>query len=283
MRVASQDGTQLHVESVGSGVPIVFVHEFAGDHRSWEPQLRFFSRSHRCVTFSARGYPPSDVPADPAAYGQDRARADVIAVMDHFGIAKAHVVGHSMGAYTTLHVGLAHGDRCLSLAAIGCGWGSDPNAREAAIQSCVDNATMFSTLPMVEAAAVYARAPMRLTFEAKDPRGFAKFERMLAEHSGPGSAATMLNLQAKRPTLWEMEAALKTLRLPVLVMVGDEDFPCLDGSLFLKRVIETAGLQVVPRAGHTLPSEEPAVVNAALATLFSEAEGGTWMRHRLPA
>ncbi len=283
MRVSSHDGVQLHVESVGAGVPIVFVHEFAGDYRSWEPQLSFFSRNHRCVTFSARGYPPSDVPADPRAYGQDQACGDVVAVMDHLDIARAHVVGHSMGAYTALHVGLRHPERCLSLAAIGCGWGSDPNDRAAAIKTCEDAADMFATWPMVEAAASYARAPMRRTFEAKDPRGFAAFERMLAEHSGMGSAMTMRNLQAKRPTLWEMEAALKALRLPLLVMVGDEDFPCLDGSLFLKRTVETAGLLVLPRAGHTLPSEEPAAVNAALAALFADVEAGHWMSHRLQA
>ena len=124
---------------------------------------------------------------------------------------------------------------------------------------------------------------MRRTFEAKDPRGFAEFERHLADHSGIGSALTMLNLQLKRPTLWEMEAALSRLRVPLLVATGDEDFPCLDGSLFLKRTVPSAALVVLPRSGHTINSEEPAAINAALAELFANAEAGTWMRHRLDA
>lgn len=280
MYAHSVDGAKLHVETVGRGRPVVFVHEFAGDHRSWEPQMRYFSRSHQCVTFAARGYLPSDVPEDPAAYSQDIACADVIAVMNAFGLDRAHVVGHSMGAYTALHVGLRHPDRCLSLAALGCGWGSNPAERDASVKACEEIAAMFASKPIKEAAAIYARAPMRKTFEAKDPSGFAEFERMLAEHSGRGAALTMLNLQLKRPTLWDMEAELRRLEVPLLVMVGDEDFPCLDGSLFLKRTAPTAGLLVLPRAGHTINSEEPDAVNAALAELFRAVEAGTWMSHR---
>ena len=106
------------------GTPVVFVHEYAGDYRSWEPQLRYFAAPHRCVTYSQRGYPPSDVPSDPARYRQDIARDDVIAVMDALKIDKAHIVGHSMGAYTALHVGIRYPQRCLSVTAAGCGWGS---------------------------------------------------------------------------------------------------------------------------------------------------------------
>lgn len=280
MQVRASDGVVLHVEEAGAGAPVVFVHEFAGDHRSWEPQMRFFSRSHRCVTFAARGYLPSEVPTSPDAYGQDIARADIISIMDALGIEKAHVVGHSMGAYSALHVGLHHPDRCLSVAALGCGWGSSPAERDASVKACEDIAAMFENEPIAEAAAKYARAPMRLTFEAKDPRGFAEFEKMLAEHSGQGSALTMLNLQLKRPTLWELEDKLKAFVPPLLVVVGDEDFPCLDGSFFLKRTVPTAALLVVPRAGHTITSEEPGTVNAALAELFAASETGTWMSHR---
>lgn len=270
----------LYSEDTGSGIPIVFVHEFAGDHRSWEQQVRYFSRSHRCVTFAARGYPPSDVPTEGAAYSQDQARDDVIAIMDHLGLDKAHVVGHSMGAYTALHVGLHYPDRCLSVAALGCGWGSNPADREASAKSCQDIAKMFDEKPMKEASHIYARAPMRLTFEAKDPRGFAEFESMLAEHSALGSSLTMLNLQMLRPTLWDLQEQLKNFSVPLFVIVGDEDFPCLDGSLFLKRTVPTAGLYVVPRAGHTITCEEPALVNQALSDLFRDAESGTWMSHR---
>jgi pimeloyl-ACP methyl ester carboxylesterase len=258
----------------------MFVHEFAGDHRSWEPQMRFFARSHRCVTFAARGYPPSDIPTESKSYSQDIACEDLLAVMNGLGIEKAHLVGHSMGAYTALHVGLDHPERCLSVALLGCGWGSNPAERDASVRACEDIARMFQSEPIEVAAANYANAPMRHTFRAKDPRGFAEFQCMLAEHSGEGSALTMLNVQLKRPTLWDLEQRLQKFSLPLLVIVGDEDFPCLDGSLFLKRVVPKAGLLVLPRAGHTINIEEPSAVNAALAELFDAAETGCWMSHR---
>jgi pimeloyl-ACP methyl ester carboxylesterase len=103
---------------------------------------------------------------------------------------------------------------------------------------------------------------------------------MLAEHSAEGHAQTMFNLQLKRPTLWEMEADLRKFVPPLLIVVGDEDEPCLDGSLFLKRIAPTAGLLVIPRTGHNVPTEEPAQFNAALAELFASAEAGRWLAHK---
>ncbi len=105
-KIKTSDGVNLYYEEAGVGTPVVFVHEFAGDYRTWEPQMRRFSRANRCVTYSQRGYPPSDLPDDAPRYGQDFARADVIALMDALKLDKAHVVGHSMGAYTALHVGI---------------------------------------------------------------------------------------------------------------------------------------------------------------------------------
>jgi pimeloyl-ACP methyl ester carboxylesterase len=281
-RIATPDGTRLHVEETGAGTPVLFIHEYAGDYRSWEPQLRHFCRQHRCVTYSQRGYPPSEVPSDPARYSQDLARDDVIAVMDALGIDRAHVVGHSMGAYTALHVGTHYPQRCLSVTAAGCGWGStpDPAKRDAMKALAADTGKMFTDEGIASAAAKYADAPMRQAFKNKDPRGWAEFSRMLAEHSAEGHAHTMLNLQLKRPTLWEMENELKAFSVPLLVIVGDEDDLCLDGSLFIKRTAPTAALLVLPRAGHTINSEEPAAFNAALAELFAAVEAGRWLAHK---
>jgi pimeloyl-ACP methyl ester carboxylesterase len=276
------DGVELYYEQAGSGTPIVFVHEFAGDYRTWEPQMRRFSWLHRCVTYSQRGYPPSDVPSDPAKYGQDIARGDVIALMDSLGIDKAHIVGHSMGAYTALHVGISQPKRCISVTAAGCGWGSlpDPAAREAMRAQAAETAKLFTEKTMAEAAALYADTPTRQAQKNKDPRGYAEFARMLAEHSAQGHALTMTRLQSKRPTLWDMEADLKTFAVPLLIICGDEDETCLDGSVFLKRTAPTAALLVVPRSGHTITSEEPEMVNAALAELFAAAEAGHWLAHK---
>jgi pimeloyl-ACP methyl ester carboxylesterase len=283
-KIKTPDDTNLYYEESGSGTPVVFVHEFAGDHRTWEPQMRYFSRSYRCVTFDQRGYLPSDVPSDPAKYGQDILRDDVIALMDALNIKKAHIVGHSMGAYTALHVGIHYPERCISVTAAGCGWGSlaDPAAREQMRKTASENVKLFTEKSMPEAAKIYTDAPSRHTHKYKDPRGFAEFLQMLSEQSAQGHALTTMTLQAKRPTLWDMEPDLRKFAVPLLIVVGDEDDTCLEGSVFLKRVTPTAGLLVVPRSGHTITSEEPAAFNAALADLFTAADAGRWMSHRAP-
>jgi pimeloyl-ACP methyl ester carboxylesterase len=283
--IAARDGTRLYYEEAGQGAgpatPVVFVHEYAGDYRTWEPQMRHFSRSHRCITYSQRGYPPSDIPEDGAKYSQDIARDDVVAVMDALKIEKAHVVGHSMGAATALHVGIHYARRCISVVAAGCGYGSSPDLKlveEARAQSR-ETGKMFAEKGIEAMAPIYADGATRQTHKNKDPRGFAEFARMLGEHSATGHALTMLHLQAKRPTLWDMEADLKKFVPSLLIIVGDEDGWCLDASIFLKRTAPTAGLLVIPRSGHTITSEEPAAFNAALADFFANAEAGRWMSH----
>jgi len=281
-QITTRDGTRLFYEEAGQGTPVVFVHEYAGDFRTWEPQMRYFSRAHRCVTYSQRGYPPSDVPTDPARYGQDLARDDVVAVMDALKIDKAHVVGHSMGALTALLVGLKYPGRCISVTAAGCGYGSSPDPKivEQTRAASRETARMFETEDFHSAAARYADGATRQTHKHKDPRGFAEFARMLAEHSPVGHALTMRELQAKRPSLWELEGKLKQFSVPLLVLVGDEDDWCVDSSVYLKRTVPTAGLCVIPRSGHTITSEEPAAFNAALADLIANVEAGRWMAHR---
>ena len=202
--------------------------------------------------------------------------------MDALSVERAHVVGHSMGAYTALHVGMRYPERCISVTAAGCGWGSTPDVakREAMKAMAAETGKMFAEQGIAVAAANYADAPMRQSFKHKDPRGWAEFATMLGEHSAEGHAMTMWNLQLKRPTLWEMEAELKRFSVPLLVIVGDEDDACLDGSVFLKRTAPTAALAVIPRSGHTVTSEDPAAFNAALAELFAAAEAGRWLAHK---
>ena len=280
--ITARDGTRLYYEEAGQGTPVVFVHEYAADYRTWEPQLRRFSRSHRCITYSQRGYPPSDIPDDPDKYSQDCFSDDVTAVMDALKIDKAHIVGHSMGSLTALLVGIRHPQRCISMTAAGCGYGSssDNKVVEETRAASRETGKMFASTDMKTAAVRYADGPTRQAHKHKDPRGYAEFVRILSEHSAQGHSLTMLNLQAKRPTLWDLEADLKKFSVPLLIIVGDEDDWCVDASIFLRRIVPTAGLMIVPRTGHTLTSEEPEKFNAALAELFADAEAGRWLAHK---
>lgn len=277
MPKAPAEGAQLHYEEAGTGHPIVFVHEFGADHRQWEQQVRFFSREYRCVAFAARGYPPSDVPADPALYGQDFAVADIAAVMRHLGIPRAHVVGLSMGAFATLLFGLRHPEMATALVVAGVGTGSDPAGLDA---FRADQAARAARLRRQGWAAAMAEesglGPTRVQLKHKDPRGWAEFVQNLGEHSAEGSALTMERYQGARDPIYAWEAELRGMHVPTLLAVGDEDAPCIEPNVFLKRTLPNAGLWMHPRTGHAINLEEPAAFNRAVADFFSTVERGRW-------
>lgn len=272
----TDDGIRLHYEESGQGTPLIFVHEFAGDHRSYEAQLRHFGRRYRAVAFNARGYPPSDVPEAVSAYAQARAADDILAVLDHLGAPKAHVAGISMGAFATLHFGLRHPDRALSLCLGGCGYGAEPE-RQALFRAEADaTAAMLLHDGMAAFAERYAVGPTRVQFETKDPRGHAEFRRMLAEHSALGSANTQAGVQKGRPSLYDLTDELGRMTVPTLIVAGDEDWPCLAPSLMLKRVIPSAALAMLPNTGHALSVEEPDAYNRLLDDFLAQVESGRW-------
>lgn len=272
----TDDGIELYVEETGSGAPILFVHEFAGDHRSWEPQVRYLSRWFRCITFNARGYPPSDVPDDPSRYSQDRARDDIRDVLLHLGIARAHVVGLSMGAFAALHFGLKYPSMAQSLVIASCGYGAQPDRQSEFKVEMEATASRIERDTMAEFAKSYALGPARVQFQDKDPRGWHEFAGQLAEHSTRGSALTMRGVQKQRPSLWSLRDAMMKLTVPTLILAGDEDEPCLEPALMMKRTIATAGLAVIPRTGHTINLEEPDEFNRLVRGFISAVEADRW-------
>lgn len=274
--LTTDDGVRLYYEEAGAGAPVVFVHEFAGDYRSYEPQLRHFARRYRCIAYNARGYPPSDVPEDGEAYSQDRARDDIRAVLDGLGINRAHVVGISMGGFAVLHFGFTYPDRARSLVIAGCGYGAEPDKRAQFTAEAEASAQRFETLGMEKAALAYALGPTRVQFQNKDPRGWQEFADQLAQHSTEGAARTMRGVQARRPSLFDLTERMAAITAPTLVMTGDEDWPCLEPALLMKRTIPSADLVVLPGTGHTLNLEEPADFNAQLDRFFHTVDSGAW-------
>lgn len=278
--ITTDDNVQLYYEESGSGEALVFVHEFAGDHRSWEQQIRYFSRRYHCITYSARGYPPSDIP-EQEAYSQDRARLDILSILDQLNIEKAHVCGLSMGGFATLHFGLHHSNRALSLVVAGCGYGAEADQRESFQAEAEATAAMIESGTGDEFAEKYGTGPTRVQFINKDPRGWEEFRQQLSEHSMVGSARTMRGVQKSRPSLFDLEDQLKKLTVPTLIMTGDEDEPCLIPNIFLKRTISSSALVVLPNAGHTINLEEPELFNRCVDDFLTQVGSGRW-QHRDP-
>lgn len=278
LRAVADDGVELHVEVKGQGIPILFIHEFAGDQRSWEPQVRYFSARHRCIAYAARGYPPSDVPIDPQAYSQDRAVADALTVIEAVQVERLHVVGLSMGGFAALHLARTKPDRVLSATIGGVGYGAGDESRHAFQSECEVIARAFEEEGADQVSRRYALGPARVQFATKNPQGHADFQQMLAQHSDVGSANTMRGFQKLRPSLYEFAEEFGRMEVPVLVMVGDEDDGAIEGSLMLKRTIPTAGLAMFPRTGHTLNLEEPALFNSLLERFMASVSEGSWHR-----
>jgi pimeloyl-ACP methyl ester carboxylesterase len=273
---STDDGVKLFYEEAGSGTPILFIHEFAGDLGSWEPQVQHFSRRYRCITYNARGYPPSDVPPTPASYSQKRAVRDALAVLDHLGVAKAHIVGLSMGGFATLHIGLDAPERAHSLCVAGCGYGAEPGKREQFRSEAEAAAAMLLEKGMDAFVDRYAFGPTRVQFQNNDPRGFAKFMADFKKHSALGSANTQLGVQRERPSLFDLREAMAKLRVPVLILNGDEDWPCLMPGMMMKEVIPSAAMAIIPNAGHTINIETPDAFNHAVSEFLAWVESGRW-------
>ena len=274
----TSDGVELFYEETGSGTPIIFVHEFSGDYRAWEHQVRYFCRRYRCITFNARGYPPSDVPDDVEMYSQARAVADIAETLDHLGIDKAHCVGLSMGGFAAMHFGLDYAARARSVVIGGVGFGAAPDTADEFRAEVEAVARRWEEEGPEVFAPIYGAGPGREQLENKDPRGFAEFIEQLQQHSGRGAALTLRGVQMRRPSPWDLRERLAEMTVPALILHGDEDRPALPTGVFLKQTIPTSGLLVLPKTGHTANLEEPAAFNAAVQDFITTVDAGRWTR-----
>lgn len=276
--VTTSDAVKLYYEEAGSGDPIIFVHEFGGHHLSWETQMRWFSRRYRAITYQARGWPPSDVPPSMDSYSQARAADDIADVMIGLGIAKAHIVGLSMGATAALEFAIRHPGKGLSITAAGAGTGStrDPEQRKTFAGESLKVADTIDKNGIKALGDIYLQAASRQQLRIKDPRGFAEFYRQFVDGADTGRALTMRGVQSRRAPFYDREAELRAVRDPVLIVCGDEDDGTLDISVFLKRTIPRCGLMVFPRTGHGINLEEPAGFNAVVQDFIHAVERNSW-------
>ena len=270
------NGVNLYYQVTGQGFPLVWCHEFGGAYESWEPQVKFFSRRYQIITYNARGYPPSQVPEDPSAYSPEQAVEDLYGLLRHLSIQQAYIGGLSMGGNVALNFGLTHPEmaRALIVAATGSGT-THPERFQ---QEGTEMARRLETEGMEAVAELYARGPARVQFLRKDPKGWEEFKKGLAAHSATGSAHTFRGAILRRPTIFALEDKLRALEVPTLIMIGDEDEPCVEPAIFMKRHIPRSGLVVLPQSGHTINLEEPDLFNRAVLDFLTAVEADRWAR-----
>lgn len=271
-------GVKLYFEESGEGYPIIFVHELGSDSREWEAQVRYFARAYRCITFNARGYPPSDVPDDPNLYGWEFAIDDIAAVMHGLAIEHTHLIGLSMGAYAALLFGLRYPNKTSAIVAAGVGSGSAPSQRDAWLRETSILARAFTERGMDAMARKMAHGQTRVQLKYKDTRSWQEFQERLRHHSPRGMSNTTARCQALRPSLHDLRDQFATMRTPVLLALGDEDAPCLETNLMLKTALPNAGLWICPNTGHAINLEEPTTFNAQVDSFLAAVERGSWRR-----
>ena len=86
----------------------------------------------------------------------------------------------------------------------------------------------------------------------------------------------MRGFQGERPSLYDFEAEIRKIMVPTLIVVGDEDEPCLEPSFLLKQWMPISGLVVLPKTGHVVNQEEPALFNEAVGDFIARVEAGRW-------
>jgi pimeloyl-ACP methyl ester carboxylesterase len=262
MPFAPGAGVDLYYEIHGQGEWLVLAHEFSGGYKSWQPQVDGLGKHLRLLIYNNRGYPPSTVPEDPNAYSQEQSIEDLRRLIDHVAVERPVLGGFSMGGSIALNFALAYPDRIRALILAGTGTGSIDKAQNA--RDFGPLADRFLTEGPAKVGEDYLRGPTRAQLLRKNPVAWNKFYAEFSELSPTGMAYTLRGVQLKRPTMYELEAKLRTLRVPTLVLVGEEDAPALEPSRFLARTIPDASLTVLPKTGHTLQLEEPEAFNAAV-------------------
>lgn len=267
------DDLSLYYEVIGQGDSLVLCHEFAGDYSSWEKQVEFFSKYYTVITYNARGYPPSDVPVSVDAYSQDKSVQDLRNLLEYLGVEKTHIVGLSMGGNVALNFGLTYPERVISIVVAGTGTGSNNSA---AFRIRVNEFANQLDSGGMEAISDYTIGPTRIQLLRKNPEEWNRFSVQFAQHSARGSALTFRGVQGCRPSIFDLETELRVFQRPTLIMVGDEDDPCIETSIFLKNCVSKSGLVIFPRSGHAINLEEPELFNQTIYKFFREVENGDW-------
>ena len=265
---------ELYYEETGSGFPVIFCHEFAGDYRSWEQQVRHFARRYRVITYNYRGYTPSDVPTDPAAYTQEILISDMQALMKKLSIAEAHVVGIATGGNLALNFAIAHPE--LTKSAIVAGAGAGTSDRENWLAA---GGRMADSIAKEGAAAIVRSiesAPQRQALRTKDPRAWDEFIEIIRQLSPAGAERSMRGVLLGRKPVSDLIEGIKSLAMPVLVMSGDQDTPAWAASQLVRRHARHCGLAVFPFTGHTLPVEEPELFNSLADAFLAAVDNGRW-------
>ncbi len=272
MPVANIEGVDINYLDEGEGRPIMLIHGFSSNLKSWDEQMPALSSRYRVVRYDCRGHGKSESPADPAAYSQEILVREALGLLDELGIDRACVCGHSMGGNVALHMAINHPDRVDAsiVACTGSGSSKDDGFKERfqVIAEMLDRGELDQFTETL------LSAPSFSVFGRLRPDILEKQREWLLGNDARGLANTIRGVQMKRPSIMSLEEKLKNLNVPSLILVGDEDIPCTEPAYFMHKHIPRSKLVVFPQTGHILNLERPSDFNREVMVFLREVESG---------
>src|SRR5215471_1101136 len=259
MPLAELANIRLYYEEHGRGPALVLAHGNACGVRSWDPQLRVLTDHYRVIAYDARGHGLSEAPREASAYSQQHMVDDLCGLLDHLGLGTAALGGLSMGGNIVLNLALAHPERVSALILADTGAGSDDAERMVA--------RALQGADVLERGGIEAYADWALThpaftrFASRGPEEERFIRSCLMTNRAHGLAFSTRGVQAKRPSLYALEAQLSQLELPVLLIVGEHDEACISPHAFMGRTIPNVAHHVLPGVGHLTNLEAAAAFN----------------------
>jgi len=247
--IVTDDGVEAARRGDRQGDPLLFVHEFAGDHRSWEPQVTVsFSAAYRCVTYAATRLPAVGCAHRPGGVLARSARSRTRSPCSTASRSGGHTWSASRWAASppcTWRSSTPSGS-CPRWVA-GAGYGAEPERAEAfRAESRAHRGRVRGRGSPRRSPNGTQAGPARVQFQKQEPARVGRVRRGTGRPFLPGQCPDHARRPGRTALAVRVRRRAGAHHAPVLVLVGDEDEGCLEPALMLKRTIPTAGLTVLP-------------------------------------
>ncbi|MGH7333456.1 MAG: alpha/beta fold hydrolase [Candidatus Rokuibacteriota bacterium] len=247
MTIARINGLDISYEVSGSGPPVLLTHGYSSTGRAWSEQQRALTPRYRLISWDMRGHGETESPTDPAHYSHALTMGDMQGLLRHLGVERAVIGGLSLGGTMSLAFHAKHPEMVRALVICDSG----PGYRNATARA------EWNQRALARAADLEARGLEALASGSRDMREAVRRHRSA---QGLAHAARGMLTQADSSII----DSLPAIRVPTLVIVGDQDTPFIASCEYMAKKIPGARLEVIKDAGHSSNLDQPEAFNRVL-------------------
>ena len=265
MPSVTANGIRLYYEVHGEGEPVVLIHGLGSSTRDWEFQVSDLSRRYRVITFDLRGHGQSDKP--PGRYTLPMLAADVRELLTSLSVARAHIVGLSLGGCIAFQLAVDAPQVIQTLVIVNSG-------PELVLHSFKQRAAIWQRLAIVRLMG------MRKMGEVLSRRLFVKPEHGPLRETFVARWAEndrRTYLAAFRAMIgWSVTDRLSTIECPTLVVTADQDYTPVALKEAYAAKMPRARVVTIPDSRHATPMERPDELNRVLHEFWTRHEVGSF-------